>query len=1803
MSYLVVRLVPDSPVDGGTFGTYLDGLQIEVYPANASSSTPALGSTSIDQSNLMLVEVPWLSGVYVASVSKVVEQGTPENSGNYGSSLEIEDANGVAFNAVVVCPNNTTDITSGTYVTDIPLGSGPTVSLPAGSNPTVSLNQSIPAFIAAGSVVTFYYAYNYNGSPNINVDPSSASFSLQMDTTAKATNSTTLNFANTSGIAVGMQVSGAGIPASVTVTAIPNSTTITLSSSVTVANKTTLQFLYSLNSGIVQHTEPLTIGGPINFYIPVPVSVATAVIPISSAPPVGSYLDITVVATRNGIQIPLPDAYYNVIVTTGAATTPDQYQTIPPKQTAFYISLPPPPLMNGINLVIPSDGSAPTFDPLVTAMQNAIANDPYFNPAPDISMLIQDQCTRMAYDIVWSQQSYLPAPPDPLESLYTNPPNPGGSAVSSNNNNGTNGLETDRQKFEGSLNSFYSTPNASAQRLTKFVAAASAAIFCEATSLSSTSALLEFPVDPSAGFAASVESELMVEGLGLSGPAGIHFGIPAAFFYALGATLDQSTTASQRFQLATGDTIERLLQLLSLAENANVIEDSEGFYNSGAGGPITSFQAARRLAALGVSTSSNCPSATVFSGTPLAALVGDWLTKTDPTSDPPPNPPLTYENTDFNIWSQQIAGDTPQGYLYLDLDALTQGYIIPKFPASPSIGVSSGDTLTFSGIATGIGAGMPVSGAGIASGTTVKQVSFVTTVTLGTPLSAGGVKTSDTISFSQTNSTVSAVSASPNVDIASGSTITFIATTGTAGITSGMQVSGPGIAANTLVTASQTVTTVTLSAAVTGSVSISDNISFNSDAAPFEAVTTAACAKGGTTLTFVGSTSVASMQPGMTVYGVNIPSGTTIKAVNPGTSTVTINGAGASGVIPANTVITFVSYPPPVTLADQIFVWLSSTTNPPTANPVIATLKGVTAAQWTNFFSAVGNQNWLPPFTQPVPPGASRPSGPQSAGYVSMRIRAFIRAVQQFFTVSSIATSQQLPAPGSPPVFALPTYDPITLAAQILPPVGSFAFGKAAIAGSDLSTAVQSVFPGDNEAQAWLSDAITAINELYQVALPPVVPNPSLGSYSLPNPASLATSVVEALYARGFRSAAGISSLPSGDFQQALTGTVAYDFAGALHANAQNIAPSTPSTGLTGGSFQPINPDGTLVNCIPPPCLAPTNPIAYLQELLKLSPASTCADPWATPAKGQNTLGDTIAGRRGPLGTLLASCANLETPLPLIDIVNENLESLAAAVASSSGSGTSLNGVIYNTAADELAGFALCNEDQCKDKQHGCHKPEAIYAALPEYSTPATPVSANQSVEPAAFNALKQDFSACSLPYSQALDVSRTYMSDFGSCRFEAMRTFRKCITEFALDPDNSPSGFQSFLWRYPVRIDIAIEYLGITPEEYTTLFDGAPVQPCAEPQDKQPAGTANAPTNPGSNPATAQGTSTSDPASRSVGRSFNPSALSFTDSDGPVTVAKFLEVTCLSYCEFLELWNSGFAQSADPVPSENAAVGTFPKCEPCCLKDYELQLPRGDVGNRILIDLMVVIRLWRKLRALCNAGYTFDQLYDIATVFGLFEGGSINRDFIRQLAAFQMLRDQFRLPLVDPADRSTGGTGAARTHILALWVGASAKKWTWAVKRLLEGVEAFAKSHYDGKRQRGEFAAHVSGNLDALSSLAGFNPASSSSTNNDTWNSTPGCTLRFAEVLAKMCASDFRIGELLYLFNAQPLDERRDPFAQQDPNEALNDPLDLPESSHEHGLWKLREYVFSVGLYILAEVSQLVGSATREAAPDGHRG
>ena len=1749
-NFLVIRIHPDSPVDGGTFSTYLDGLQIKVFLAGSGTLPRAtspgtailLGETNVNSTSLNLVEVPWIPGTYVASVSKQISSPTPGSGTDFGKILKVKNGAGIAFGSVATCPADSKMFSDNTSVTNIPAASNPTA---------LTLNQSIHDFAAEDTLVTFFFAYGPGSAdgnaPSINPTWTGSDPSFQFDLKVKGavTSSPTVKFDHSDGIAVGMTMtSGSGVPANTTVIAVPDGTSITLSNNVSLADGATVTFQSNLNSGIIQHVEPVgqdTIFGTV--YVPIPASVATAIIPFTTpvpAPPANSFLDVTVVATRNGVSIPVNNDFYDVIVSPGVAPTPDKYQSQPQQNTSLYLTLAPPPNTNAVDLTIPTDGTAPNFDDLYQAMNQALTNDKNFPAGTTLDNLSPTDCSRMAYDIVWSQQgNTLPPPPDALESLYTNPPNPGGST----GNGSTNNLEQDRQKFEGTVSSFYATRNATAERLSKFVAAASAALFCEKTSLNSKTALLEFPVDPTSSFAASVESELLLQGVGLSGTSGLVFGVPAGFFYAIGASFDKSTTAAQRFQLATGDAIERLFQVFSAAEQSKSIQDSEDFKTTGvtlSGSSITSFQAARRLVALGVSAASNSPSAQVYAGTPLKQLVADWLAQTDPTATPAPNPPLTYQDTDFIVWSQKLSASDPTGYLFLDLDSLTQGYIIAPFTDSPSTATAGGSkTLQFQGVGLGIAPKMPVAGPQIAPDTLVTKIDTVTTVTLSAPgITGSGVTETTVITFSALGTPITV---SPNVNTPAGTTLTFAGTPVSEGIAAGMKVSGTNIAAGTTVISSVTTTTVTLSAPVIGGVATTDILTFNATVANVVLATNADCLAG-KVLDFAGT---ASIVPGMSVYGLNIPPGTIVDSKT--AATVTIHDP-VLGAVPKGSLITFAKLADfPSSLADQIAAWL-----PPV--PTVETLKKVTAAQWTDFFTYTGNPSWLPPFTQPVAPGASPGQVTPKAGYVAMRIRAFIRAVQQFFSVSSVATAAQLPAIGAPPLFDLPvpSDDPILEAAGFLSTISgsTFSFGTA-ISASNLATAVQDVFPNDPAAQAWLKQTMIAINELFEIASV-VRPVPEV---TLPNPVSLPFSVAEALYARGFRSASDISHLSGPDFQQALTGTIAYDYATSLQAKAQVLAPMpTPGGSGDGGTFQPINPDGSLMNCVPPPCLSPTGPIAYLQEMLNLSQSSTCENPFAVPAKGQSALGDAVSARRGPVGNLLASCANLETPLPAIDIVNECLEYLGTAPAT-------VSGTVYDTSEDELAGYALCDEPDGKKTDRDCHDPVAMYAALPEYSNPATPSAKNQAVEPLVYNNLKADFSSCDLPYSQALDVSRTYLQHFGSCRFEEMRTFRKCITEFALDPTNPPTGFQSFLWRYPVRIDAAIEYLGITPEEYTMLFQGSVPQACGQQTgDRRPQ-------------LTGQGSVT-----QIFG--FSPIQVRELSDTGVVALPQFLGATCLSYCEFVELSKSGapitlIGTTADGNANDRKDA-SVPDCEPCCLSDYHLQLP-GDGRETALLQLVVFIRLWRKLRCLCDAGYTFAQLYDICRVLKLYNGSATNPEFIRQLAAFQMLRDQFRLPLCDPKDETTGATGADRTHLLALWVGSGAKKWNWAKHHLLEGVEAHARSRYGCPREREEQIAHLADNLDALSRLAGFNPPTTTNPSTDLWNSNPGCTLRFAEVLAKMCASEFLIGELLYLFNAEPPPHCENPFPMQDADDVLAYPLEVPEDGGHHSLWKLREELLRV--------------------------
>jgi hypothetical protein len=277
--FLVIRIHADSPVDAATFSTYLEDLQIKVYLAGTYPGTtthPAvlLGETQVNAYTLNLVAVPWLSGTYVASVSKKVAAPTTGSGTNYGTTLNVTDGVGIAFGSLAICPADSSMFNSNTSVAVIPAASNPT---------TLTLSQNIHDFAAEDTLVTFYFAYGA-GSADSNAPPinptwtgSDPSFQFDLKVKGAVSNSPTVNFDHSDGIAVGMTMTSAGVPAGTAVIAVPNGTSITLNNNVTLADNATVTFQSSLNSGSMQHVEPVeasSIFGGI--YVPIPASVATA---------------------------------------------------------------------------------------------------------------------------------------------------------------------------------------------------------------------------------------------------------------------------------------------------------------------------------------------------------------------------------------------------------------------------------------------------------------------------------------------------------------------------------------------------------------------------------------------------------------------------------------------------------------------------------------------------------------------------------------------------------------------------------------------------------------------------------------------------------------------------------------------------------------------------------------------------------------------------------------------------------------------------------------------------------------------------------------------------------------------------------------------------------------------------------------------------------------------------------------------------------------------------------------------------------------------------------------------------------------------------------------------------------------------------------------------------------------------------------------------------------------------------------------------------------------------------------------
>ena len=172
------------------------------------------------------------------------------------SQQDTVDAAGIAFGSVVACPADTSVFANNTGVSIIPEASNPA---------TLTLNQTHPeiswrrARLSRFTSPTDQAARTAMPSLSLSLPTWTGSdpfFQFNLQVKGAVTNSPTVKFDHSDGIAVGMTMTSAsGVPANTTVIAVPDGTSITLSNNVSLADNAPVTFRSNLSSGIVQHVE------------------------------------------------------------------------------------------------------------------------------------------------------------------------------------------------------------------------------------------------------------------------------------------------------------------------------------------------------------------------------------------------------------------------------------------------------------------------------------------------------------------------------------------------------------------------------------------------------------------------------------------------------------------------------------------------------------------------------------------------------------------------------------------------------------------------------------------------------------------------------------------------------------------------------------------------------------------------------------------------------------------------------------------------------------------------------------------------------------------------------------------------------------------------------------------------------------------------------------------------------------------------------------------------------------------------------------------------------------------------------------------------------------------------------------------------------------------------------------------------------------------------------------------------------------------------------------------------------------
>jgi hypothetical protein len=188
---------------------------------------------------------------------------------------------------------------------------------------------------------------------------------------------------------------------------------------------------------------------------------------------------------------------------------------------------------------------------------------------------------------------------------------------------------------------------------------------------------------------------------------------------------------------------------------------------------------------------------------------------------------------------------------------------------------------------------------------------------------------------------------------------------------------------------------------------------------------------------------------------------------------------------------------------------------------------------------------------------------------------------------------------------------------------------------------------------------------------------------------------------------------------------------------------------------------GSMDYCSCTECRSILSPAAYLVDLLLFLGNASSA--------GGLTPQQELFGRRPEIEMVPLTCANTNTPLPYIDLVNEILENHVAVVSG-------------------LGSPQLCSIDDQITAQE--------LRAAPQF------------VNDAAYQALQNSLFPLPLPFHRSLEVLRRYFQAFNGPLAQAMETLRG-------DDGIDPVGTSPYGWR-----DILLERLAMSREEFRLLSD-----------------------------------------------------------------------------------------------------------------------------------------------------------------------------------------------------------------------------------------------------------------------------------------------------------------------------------------------------------------------------------------------